>query len=489
MHIFQKATILFSFWGVLSSIAVAKPQVFVTITGNVIHRAGSTPKVLGFNFLNPFENVRKNVTLDSRSRFSIKGRMRFAQNMTIAYNDTFINLYVAPGDSVHIDIDAALLDKSDFQWLKISGDHAQLSSQLNLLHDAISKLPYKKYDYSVSVPVMLDAVKNDYERYLAFMTEYEKSHPLDPTVHSFFLKDIKFSISNLISDYVDKGSNSSSDRAGRINLFRDPFFAINDESNFVTMMYPYHLANFQYWKISEDSTVARAKRVGKNREALLGGIELIQTFSTASLSKDYMIFNYIESFFKRAPSLTDSLPSIKTQFFDAGTYAYFERASERAKTINLPQTLISKVRYLRNGRVSNTANTDLIELLTKKYSGKVIYLDIYATWCIPCLKEMEYAPEIHQQFTGQDVVFVNLCMQSDENKWKALISNRKLQGEQYFLTADDTKLLMGSYNISGFPTYMLINRSGHVTTVNPPRPSESQRLKQEIQKLLLTDKN
>ncbi|TWR26742.1 TlpA family protein disulfide reductase [Mucilaginibacter achroorhodeus] len=321
------------------------------------------------------------------------------------------------------------------------------------------------------------------------MTEYEKSHPLDPAVRSFFLKDIKFSISNWIADYVDEGSNSSSDRAGRINLFRDPFFAINDDSNFVTMMYPYHLANFQYWKISEDSTVVRAKREGRNREALIGGIKLIQSSSTASISKDYMIFNYIEGFLKRAPSFTDSLPSLKNQFFDEGTYTYLERTAERTRTVSLPKTLISTISCLQNGGVTNTANADLIELLTRKYPGKVIYLDIYATWCGLCLKEMEFAPAIHHQFAGQDVIFVNLCMQSDEKKWKALVNDRKLEGEQYFLNADDTRLLMGSYNISGFPTYLLVNRSGRVTTLNAPRPSESQRLKREILKLLLTSKN
>ncbi|TWR26743.1 hypothetical protein FPZ42_06815 [Mucilaginibacter achroorhodeus] len=152
-------TMLLFFWGLKSTVSTAKIQEHVTITGTVIHRTFSTPMVLGFNFLNPFENVRMSATLNSRSQFSITGRMKFVQNMTIAYNNTFINLYEFPGDSVHIAIDAALLDKPNFQWLKISGDHAQFSSQLNLLHDAISKLPYNKYDYSVSVPNMLDTVK------------------------------------------------------------------------------------------------------------------------------------------------------------------------------------------------------------------------------------------------------------------------------------------------------------------------------------------
>lgn len=134
--------------------------------------------------------------------------MLFAKNITVAYNKTFINLYVAPGDSVHLEIDAALLDQPDFKWSHISGDHAGISTRLNLLHDALSKLPYHRYNYSLSAPEMLATVKKDYERYLEFTKAYTGRHETDPMVVEFFKRDIKFGISNWIADYVDAGSDS-----------------------------------------------------------------------------------------------------------------------------------------------------------------------------------------------------------------------------------------------------------------------------------------
>jgi hypothetical protein len=97
---------------------------------------------------------------------------------------------------------------------------------------------------------------------------------------------------------------------------------------------------------------------------------------------------------------------------------------------------------------------------------------------------MKYAPGIQKYFAKENVVFVNLCLQSSEKNWKQLISKKKLSGENYFLNEDDGKLFMGNYNIGGFPTYVLINKKGHIATTQAPRPSENKRLKKAITELI-----
>lgn len=116
----------------------------VIITGSLLNSDTSTPKVLAVNFLNPFDKIRQSASFNDDMKFSINGGMLFTQNMTIGYNGTFINLYVTPGDSVHLEIDAAQLKQPDFKWLKISGDCAEISTQLNQLHKYIHTQPYNK---------------------------------------------------------------------------------------------------------------------------------------------------------------------------------------------------------------------------------------------------------------------------------------------------------------------------------------------------------
>lgn len=455
----------------------------VTVAGRIINSTATTPKVLGINFLNPFDNTRKTAMVDSLTEFSVQENMLFTQNMTISYNNTFINLYVVPGDSVHLEIDASLLSQPNFKWLTISGDHAKISMQLNLLHHYLSKLPYQEYNYSLSAQDMLTAIKKDYNRYMASLEEYTHLQDVDPIVINFFKRDVKYTISNWISDYVDAGSDSTSTRSERIALFSHPFFEYANDTNFVSMMYPYHLSYYMSWKTALNSSITAAKQHGRDREALHLGAEMLLK-EPIGISRDYMLFSYISSYLNRTSTLYDEMPSLRKYFTDTTLYQYLELAVDRKRNIKVPKTILSQIQYMNKGEISTVENVDFLTLLSKKYPNKVIYLDLYATWCAPCLAEMEYAPALHQKFAGKDVVFVNLCLQSSAENWIKLVGQKKLEGENYFLNDDNTKLLMGNFNISGFPTYMLIDGKGEVKTTSASRPSELEKLKQEIQAII-----
>jgi len=90
---------------------------------------------------------------------------------------------------------------------------------------------------------------------------------------------------------------------------------------------------------------------------------------------------------------------------------------------------------------------------------------------------------LHQKFSKKDVVFVNLCLQSTAKNWISLVKEKNVHGENFFLDDDESKLLMGNFNIGGFPTYLLIDRKGSVRTANAARPSELERLEKEIEKM------
>lgn len=454
----------------------------VMVSGRIINSTETTPKVLGINFLNPFDNTRKTAVVDNLMEFSVQENMLFTQNMTISYNNTFINLYVVPGDSIHLEIDAALLSQPNFKWLSISGDHAKISTQLNLLHHYLSKLPYHEYNYSVSVPDMLDAVKKDYKRYLASIDEYTDSLDVDPIVVDFFKRDVRYVISNWISDYVDTGSDSTSTRSERIALFSHPIFEYANDTNFVSMMYPYHLSYYMSWKTVLDSSITAEKKLGRDREAMHLGLEILLK-EPSGISRDYMLFSYISSYLNKVPILHDEIPPLRKYFTDITFYHYLEHAADRIRNVKVPKTILSQVQYMHEEKISTLSNVDFLNLLSNKYPGKVIYLDAYATWCAPCLQEMEYAPALHQKFAGKDVVFVNLCLQSSADNWIKLVGQKKLEGENYFLNDDDTKLLMGNFNINGFPAYLLIDK-GEVKTPNASRPSELEKLEKEIRTII-----
>ena len=69
------------------------------------------------------------------------------------------------------------------------------------------------------------------------------------------------------------------------------------------------------------------------------------------------------------------------------------------------------------------------------------------------------------------MVFVNLCLSSDTGKWVETVKQMDIEGENYYFDADATGLFMSAYGLSGYPSYMLADKTGRVVTNKAPRPS------------------
>lgn len=118
-----------------------------------------------------------------------------------------------------------------------------------------------------------------------------------------------------------------------------------------------------------------------------------------------------------------------------------------------------------------------------KYLGKVVYIDFYSTWCGPCREEIPYAKALHSEFKNSDVVFLNLCANSEKENWENLIKQKKIEGENYLLNNEEFNLLAKLYKVNGFPTYILIDKKGNVADYSAPRPSSKQSIMEALNKL------
>ncbi len=455
----------------------------VVITCKLVHVTATTPRVFKINFLNPFQNSPQSAKLDERNEFCVREEMLFVQNMTIQYNGSFINLYVHPGDSVQLTIDASLLDKPDFEWVTIGGDHAVVSNQVNKCHSYLSKIPSLDYDYSLTPAAMLDAIKKDYERQMGILRKYAAENALAPEVVQWAERDIKYSIGNWMSDYLNIDSISMQEKRARASLFADPFFMIHDPANFQTMMFPYHLSAYASRITYAEPSIRAALMQGRKADGIKKGIAVLLK-EPAGICRDYMLHHFISSFTRKMPALLDSLGDTRKYFTQARAYDYLKQVTALVQRTDFPYTVVEGISYLNaDTLVEAIPPTDVFNFLAKKYPGKILYIDVYATWCVPCLEELKNVPALHQSYKGRDIVFVNLCLQSTMGKWKKMIKEKNIEGENYFFDEDATKLFMGTYKLNGFPSYLLTGKNGKIYTTNAPRPSEANALQTAISHL------
>jgi len=141
------------------------------------------------------------------------------------------------------------------------------------------------------------------------------------------------------------------------------------------------------------------------------------------------------------------------------------------------------------------ANTKIIDLndvkyygqslddVLDKYKGKVIYLDFWASWCGPCRNEMPHSQELKKELEGKNVVFVYISVDQNAAKWKNMIDQLHISGDNYRANVTVRNNLVKEFNLQYIPRYVLINKTGEVVNQNARRPSDPL-VKKDIEALL-----
>jgi thiol-disulfide isomerase/thioredoxin len=123
--------------------------------------------------------------------------------------------------------------------------------------------------------------------------------------------------------------------------------------------------------------------------------------------------------------------------------------------------------------LKNPAGSNLLDQIIANYKGKVVYLDLWATWCAPCIAGMESSQKLKSKFSNKDVVFVYLCVSSpNQNGWKSVIAAKNLEGENYFLDPGQSSAILKTLNVSGIPRYVIVDSNGNYVEKDASKPSD-----------------
>ncbi len=93
--------------------------------------------------------------------------------------------------------------------------------------------------------------------------------------------------------------------------------------------------------------------------------------------------------------------------------------------------------------------------------GKVVFLNVWATWCGPCREEMPSMETLYDEFKGNKD-FVMLAVSQDTKGKSAVVPYVEKNGYHFEILLDPENKVGDSYNVSGVPETFIINRKGRI---------------------------
>ena len=114
--------------------------------------------------------------------------------------------------------------------------------------------------------------------------------------------------------------------------------------------------------------------------------------------------------------------------------------------------------------------------------GKVVLVDVWATWCGPCKAEFPYLKQLEKDIQGKPIQIVSISVDDNEDKekWLEIIKKESLGGIQLFAGSKDN--FSDYYKINTIPRFLVFDKNGKIVTVDAPRPSDP-----KLKELLLSE--
>ena len=110
----------------------------------------------------------------------------------------------------------------------------------------------------------------------------------------------------------------------------------------------------------------------------------------------------------------------------------------------------------------------------EEFKGKVLVIDVWATWCHSCLANMHKFAAMRDRFGNEsDVCFITVSIDRSEDKeqWLEAIAKNNMQDMlNLFPDCEVQSQFESDFQISGVPRYIIIGKKGEIVSAHAPSP-------------------
>ncbi len=456
-------------WGILILLVGCSTSNKIKITGHVVNY--SDDKVLVCNEITQFVDTIKIIN----GIFHFQKKSELPGFYTVRFDNSGFRIFLQPGDDYEMNIDFKKIKTGDLSNISFSGSgfiNTQFMFQLykmqlkNSIKELLSLPPgnFKKL------------VDENYQKIVLAIDSFENKDQVSP----YFLERIKImqhaQYANPYLYYIQYHKRIVPDDTTRIPA---SFYAVVDSVPLNNGSYFDELTEYKYFVIRKYDYVMNKNMMEKgipedSYEAFQYKIDFVSALNVPQNIKDVLGNNLLSCYSYETEEVQKLLEN---------------RYSEIVKNRDFIRVFLDEVVQmdgLKPGKVApgfayQDKNGKIVSLDSLK--GKVVYIDVWATWCGPCKMEIPYLKQLEEEFHNKNIAFVSISLDQDKEAWIKMVMEKNMSG--YQLIADNAwdSSLTKDYVIRTIPRFILIDKAGKIVSVNATRPSDPI-TKQIILKLL-----
>jgi thiol-disulfide isomerase/thioredoxin len=326
------------------------------------------------------------------------------------------------------------------------------------------------------VNAFLNILQRELSRRDSILQSFCMETKVDPGFKAWQQRNNRYDIANSIIYFTAANRNYRGD------VFDTFLFPIDDDWAISADLYGLHLRHYALHVGLWRDTIARNHfETGNKLLAYRSCLDNLVSNEKAGLSRDLMCYKvYLallgESYTDYAILLTDGMSYLENKLL-------MEVLKEKKTAFEAQEK--TAVCYLDpDTKKEKEIDGDIWAHIEETYKGKVVYVDIYADWCGPCRSEIPHAIELHDYFKGKDIAFINLCLASEKTSWLRLIESSHMKGDHYYFNQAQTQKFRARFEFEGYPTYLIMDKSGRMIDNNAPRPSSKDLLRSKLTDLM-----
>jgi len=249
------------------------------------------------------------------------------------------------------------------------------------------------------------------------------------------------------------------------NIYRDDYLKSDNYKYFMSTTYPFYLLRLDQ---KTDSTIQYdlGKQLEKINKVFTGKIK--DYALNFLMSEEIPYCSSLEKLNGLKEQFKPYISNLKTQQYKKDLNANF---SERTEEFMRMQVGNPVPKFVLESNLGKTINIE-------DFKGKVVYLDLWVSWCVPCRKQTPFFKILYDKFrTNNQVAFISIAVLDVFKNWKKALEVDK---PDWLQLIDKDEFVSKSYGADHIPKFILIDKKGNIVNSNAPWPSSGVEIEELI---------